>query len=99
MRRATTPYFRPSRRIEWIRHFTGDAGIDRVVEVNLSAIAGRYGGYLRHDGLAVVYGSDDWATQRPLGAWLVHGIEAIAATRELLADPSFEHRPPPARFL
>jgi NADPH:quinone reductase len=93
---------------EAVRHFTGGAGIDRVIEVNLSANAGRYAEYLRHDGLAVVYGSDNWATNLPLGAWLVHGIElalpivyelppsiraeATAAIRELLADPSFEHR-------
>ncbi|HVI88223.1 MAG TPA: NADPH:quinone reductase [Dongiaceae bacterium] len=93
---------------EAVREFTDGAGIDRVVEVNLSANAGRYAEYLRHEGLAVVYGSDDWTTQLPLGAWLVHGIElalfivyelppairaaAIAATTELLADPGFEHR-------
>jgi NADPH2:quinone reductase len=91
-----------------IRHFTGGAGIDRVVEVNLSANAGRYAEYLRHEGLVVVYGSDNWATQLPLGVWLVHGIElaffivyelppsiraeAIAATQALLVDPGFEHR-------
>jgi NADPH2:quinone reductase len=50
-----------------IRHFTGGAGIDRVVEVNLSVNAGRYAEYLRHEGLVVVYGSDNWATQLPLG--------------------------------
>jgi NADPH2:quinone reductase len=93
---------------EAVRNFTENAGIDRVVEVNLSANAGRYTEYLRREGLAVVYGSNDWATTLPLGAWLVHGIElalfivyelppalrtaAIAATTELLADPSFEHR-------
>ncbi|HWT96105.1 MAG TPA: NADPH:quinone reductase [Terriglobales bacterium] len=93
---------------EAVRVFTGGAGIDRVVEVNLSANAGRYVEYLRHEGLAVVYGSNDWATPLPLGAWLVHGIElalfivyelppairaaAIAATTDLLADPGFEHR-------
>jgi NADPH2:quinone reductase len=93
---------------EAVRSFTGGAGIDRVVEVNLSANAGRYAEYMRHEGLAVVYGSNDWTAPLPLGAWLVHGIElalfivyelpapvraaAIAATTELLADPSFEHR-------
>jgi NADPH2:quinone reductase len=91
-----------------IRHFTGGAGIDRVVEVNLSVNAGRYAEYLRHEGLVVVYGSDNWATQLPLGVWLVHGIElaffivyelppsiraeAIAATQALLVDRGFEHR-------
>src|SRR4029077_3977827 len=90
---------------EAVRHFAGGAGIDRVIEVNLSANAGRYVEYLRHEGLAVVYGSDSWVTELPLGAWLVHGIElaifivyelppfireaAIAATQKLLADPSF----------
>jgi NADPH:quinone reductase len=93
---------------EAVRRFTAGAGIDRVVEVNLSANAGRYAEYLRHEGLAVVYGSDNWATPLPLGAWLVHGIElalfivyelppsiraeAIAATQALLVDPGFEHR-------
>jgi NADPH2:quinone reductase len=93
---------------EAVRHFAGGPGIDRVIEVNLSANAGRYVEYLRHEGLAVVYGSDSWVTELPLGAWLVHGIElaifivyelppsireaAIAATQKLLADPSFEHR-------
>ena len=93
---------------EAVRDFTGGAGIDRVVEVNLSANAGRYAEYLRHEGLVVIYVSDNWATQLPLGAWLVHGIElalfivyelppsirteAIAATLELLADPAVEHR-------
>jgi NADPH2:quinone reductase len=93
---------------EAVKHFTGGAGIDRVVEVNLSANAGRYAEYLRHEGLVVVYGSDNWVTPLPLGVWLVHGIElaffivyelppairaeAIAATQALLVDPGFEHR-------
>ncbi len=91
-----------------VRQFAGSAGIDRVIEVNLSANASRYVEYLRHDGLAVVYGSDSWVTELPLGAWLVHGIElalfivyelppsiraaAIAAAQKLLVDPSLEHR-------
>ena len=93
---------------EAVRRFTGGAALDRVVEVNLSANAGHYTEYLRPEGLVVVYGSDNWATQLPLGAWLVHGIElalfivyelppsirtdSIAATQQLLADPAFEHR-------
>jgi len=93
---------------EAVKHFTGGAGIDRVVEVNLSANAGRYAEYLRHEGLVVVYGSDNWVTPLPLGVWLVHGIElaffivyelppairaeAIAATQALLVDRGFEHR-------
>ena len=93
---------------EVVQRFTGGTGIDRVVEVNLSANAARYADYLRHEGLVVVYGSNDWATPLPLGAWLVHGIElalfivyelptairaaAIAAATDVLSDPSFEHR-------
>ena len=93
---------------EAVQRFAAGAGIDRVIEVNLSANAGRYAEYLGHEGLVVVYGSDSWVTELPLGAWLVHGIElalfivyelppsiraaAIEASRKLLADPSFEHR-------
>ena len=93
---------------EAIRRFSGGAGVDRVIEVNLSANAGLYDKYLRHDGSVVVYGSDDWATSLPLFSWLLHGIdlgifivyelppavraEAIAATQAALADPSFQHR-------
>jgi NADPH2:quinone reductase len=93
---------------EAVRRFAGSAGIERVIEVNLSANAGRYVEYLGREGLVVVYGSDSWVTELPLGAWLVHGIElaifivyelppsvraaAIAAAQALLADPSFEHR-------
>jgi len=93
---------------EEVRRFTGAAGIDRVVEVNLSANAERYTEYLAREGLVVVYGSDNWATELPLRDWLVHGIEmalfivyelppsiraaAIDAVGRLLADASFEHR-------
>jgi NADPH2:quinone reductase len=93
---------------EAVKRFTGGAGIDRIVEVNLSANAAHYSSYLRHDGLAVVYGSDDWGAQLPLANWLIHGIEmaifivyqlpaavrsaGIAAAQAALADPSFQHR-------
>jgi NADPH2:quinone reductase len=91
-----------------VSRFTGGAGIDRVIEVNLSANAPDYVRYLRHDGLVVVYGSIDWTTSLPLATWLVHGIElaifivyelppairaqAIAGVQGVLADPSFQHR-------
>src|SRR5579859_528118 len=93
---------------EAVRRATGGVGVDRVIEVNLSANAGLYERYLRHDGSVVVYGSDDWATSLPLYQWLIHGIElaifivyelppdiraqGIAAAQAALADPSFEHR-------
>ena len=91
-----------------VRRFTAAGGLDRIVEVNLSANAARYVELLRHEGLAVVYGSDDWAAALPLRSWLVHGLElalfivyelppavrtaAVAAAQELLRDPGFEHR-------
>lgn len=93
---------------EAVRRFTGGAGVDRVIEVNLSANAGLYDKYLRHDGSVVVYGSDDWAAPLPVYQWLIHGIElgifivyelppavraeALAGAQAALADPGFQHR-------
>jgi len=93
---------------ESVRRLTGGVGVDRVIEVNLSANAGFYDRYLRRDGSVVVYGSDDWATPLPLYSWLLHGIElgifivyelsptqraqAIAGAQAALADPAFQHR-------
>jgi NADPH2:quinone reductase len=103
-----TVNYRQEDMAEAVRRFTGGAGIDRVIEVNLSANAAGYVRYLRHDGLVVVYGSDDWTKPLPMPDWLVHGIElatfivyelppavraqAIAGAQAALADPSFEHR-------
>lgn len=88
--------------------FTDGRGLDRIVEVNLSANAALYEATLRHDGHVVVYGSDDWSAPLPLISWLVHGIEvaffivyelppevrkdAIERVQSLLLDPSFEHK-------
>ncbi|HEX7964214.1 MAG TPA: NADPH:quinone reductase [Gammaproteobacteria bacterium] len=93
---------------EAARRFSGGAGVDRIIEVNLAANAGLYGKYLRRDGSVVVYGSDDWADPLPLHAWLLHGVElaifivyelspavraqAIAGAQAALADPKFQHR-------
>lgn len=93
---------------EAIARFTGGAGVDRVIEVNLSANAQLYEKYLRRDGSVVVYGSDDWTTSLPLYQWLIHGIDlaifivyelppavraqAVAGAQAALADPSFQHR-------
>jgi NADPH:quinone reductase len=88
--------------------FTDGRGLDRIVEVNLSANAAQYEAILRHDGHVVVYGSDDWTATLPLISWLVHGIEvaffivyelppevrkdAIERVQSLLLDPSFQHK-------
>jgi NADPH2:quinone reductase len=93
---------------ETVRRFTGGVGVDRIIEVNLSANASGYVQYLKRDGLVVVYGSDDWAKAPPLFDWVVHGIELatfivyelspavrsqlIASAQAILADPSVEHR-------
>ena len=93
---------------EAVARFTEGRGLDRIVEVNLSANAAMYEATLRHDGHVVVYGSDDWTTQLPLIPWLVHGVElalfivyelpptvrkeAIEQVQSLLLDPSFEHK-------
>lgn len=93
---------------EVVRRFTGGAGVDRVIEVNLAANAPGYVRYLKRDGLVVVYGSDDWTKALPMFEWLIHGIElatfivyelppavraqAITSAQAVLADPSFDHR-------
>ena len=91
-----------------VQRFTGGAGVDRVIEVNLCANAAFYHKYLRHDGSVTVYGSDDWDTSLPLREWLVHGLElaifivyelppaaraeAVAGAQAALVDPAFQHR-------
>ncbi len=93
---------------EAVRRFTGGFGVDRVIEVNLSANAAGYVRYLKRDGMVVAYGSENWAPVLPMFDWVVHGIElatfivyelspavraqVIASAQAILADPSFEHR-------
>ena len=91
-----------------VLEFTGGQGVDRIIEVNLSQNAATYVKVLRREGLAIVYGSDDWTAPLPLREWLSHGIElalfivyeltaanrsaAIKACNALLLDPGFQHR-------
>lgn len=67
--------------------FTQGRGVDRIVEVNLADNAANYPAWLKPDGLAVVYGSNDWTTQIPLRSWLLHGVEmAVFIVYNLPAD-------------
>lgn len=87
--------------------FTQGQGVDRIVEVNLAGNAQFYSDWLKPDGLAVVYGSDNWGPQLPIKSWLLHGIEVaifivynlptetrtaiVSKCVDLLADPDFKH--------
>lgn len=91
-----------------ISSITENRGVDRVVEVDLAANARFYTEILKPQGLAVVYGSSDWSAPLPMQAWLRHGVTlgvfivytlpadvrqaAVAASAELLADPTFRHQ-------
>ncbi len=55
--------------------FTQGRGLDRIIEVNLVENAARYVDLLKPDGRVVVYGSDRWDADLPLGSFLVHGID------------------------
>jgi NADPH2:quinone reductase len=57
-----------------IAALTGGRGVDRVIEVNLSANAGSYARVVRPGGRVTVYGSDDWQAVLPLRDYLVHGL-------------------------
>lgn len=57
-----------------IAALTGSCGVDRVIEVNLSANAASYTRTIRPGGRATVYGSDDWQAVLPLRDYLVHGL-------------------------
>ena len=57
-----------------IAELTGGRGVDRVVEVNLSANAGSYTRVVRPGGRVTVYGSDDWEAALPQRDFLVHGL-------------------------
>jgi NADPH2:quinone reductase len=57
-----------------IADLTGGHGVDRIVEVNLSANAGTYTRLLRRGGHVTVYGSDNWEAALPQRDWLVHGL-------------------------
>ena len=57
-----------------VRELTSGKGVERIVEVDLSANAAGYVSYLRHDGRIVVYGSGDWTARLPQRDWLVHGV-------------------------
>jgi NADPH2:quinone reductase len=58
-----------------VEGFTKGQGLDRIIEVNLVENAARYVDLLRPDGRVVVYGSDRWDADLPLGSFLVHGID------------------------
>ena len=53
---------------------TSGRGVDRVIEVNLSANAASYTRLVRPGGRVTVYGSDNWQALLPLNDWLVHGL-------------------------
>lgn len=57
-----------------IAELTGSRGVDRVIEVNLSANAATYTRVLRPGGRVTVYGSDNWQAALPLNDYLVHGL-------------------------
>ncbi|MBO9198605.1 NADPH:quinone reductase [Rhizobium sp. 16-449-1b] len=86
----------------------GGRGVDRIIEVDLAANAHLYTKILKPGGSVIVYGSSDWNKPLPLHPWLRHGVTvslfivyelpadvrraAIAASAEVLADPSFSHQ-------
>lgn len=57
-----------------ITELTGGRGVDRVIEVNLSANAVTYTRVVRPGGRVTVYGSDNWQAALPQQDWLVHGL-------------------------
>jgi len=57
-----------------IAELTGGRGVDRVIEVNLSANAASYTRIVRPGGRVTVYGSDDWQAVLPQVDWLIHGL-------------------------
>ncbi len=57
-----------------IAELTGGRGVDRVIEVNLSANAATYTRVIRPGGRVTVYGSDNWAAVLPLVDYLIHGL-------------------------
>jgi len=90
-----------------VEGFTKGQGLDRIIEVNLVENAARYVDLLRPDGRVVVYGSDRWDADLPLGSFLVHGIDlaffivynlapairtkAIAELTRLLSEGALTH--------
>lgn len=57
-----------------VAELTGGRGVDRVVEVNLSANAASYTRVVRPGGHVTVYGSDDWQAVLPQVDYLIHGL-------------------------
>lgn len=57
-----------------IAELTAGRGVDRVIEVNLSANAATYTRIVRPGGRITVYGSDNWQAVLPLMDYLVHGL-------------------------
>lgn len=57
-----------------VAEWTHGRGVDRVVEVNLSANAAIYTRLLRRGGQVTVYGSNDWGTVLPQVDFLIHGV-------------------------
>ena len=57
-----------------IAELTGGRGVDRVIEVKLSANAATYTRIVRPGGRVTIYGSDNWQAVLPLNDWLVHGL-------------------------
>jgi len=57
-----------------LAELTGGRGVDRIIEVNLSANAGLYTRLVVPQGRVTVYGSDDWQARMPLNDYLVHGL-------------------------
>lgn len=57
-----------------IAELTAGRGVDRVIEVNLSANAATYTRVVRPGGRVTVYGSDNWQAVLPLMDYLVHGL-------------------------
>lgn len=57
-----------------VAELTGGRGVDRVIEVNLSANAATYTRVVRPGGRITVYGSDDWQAVLPLVDYLIHGL-------------------------
>lgn len=57
-----------------VAELTAGRGVDRIIEVNLSANAGLYTRLVVPQGRVTVYGSDDWQARLPLNDYLVHGL-------------------------